>query len=116
MLSTLLPIQAGNWDIEINDGISPDSVLNGSCYVNAASLHQQPIITAIARAKVHATSKVVRASTQPQAQVQEGALVLQEVIGSTGSSRVVVDAFLARKLRQHQKEGVQFLYNVRTGA
>eukprot|EP00892_Ulva_mutabilis_P003145 jgi/Ulvmu1/12831/UM098_0013.1 len=110
-------LQAGNWDIEIGEAISPDSILSGSCYVNAAPSHQNvATVTAIARTKVQAATKTARvAAPLQQAPAQEGALVLQEGSDAGGTSRVVVDAFLARKLREHQKEGVQFLYNALSG-
>lgn len=101
--------------MEISDAISPRSIHNGSCYVNATSVPPQVSnMNAIVCSKVQATCKVARlAVAQQQPPAQDGALVLQEGSDHPTKSRVVVDAFLARKLREHQKQGVQFLYNVR---
>lgn len=106
-------LQAGNWDIEICDEISPSSITNGSCYVNAAVAPQPvravaPMVRLKAKDASTAGKLAAPRATMPARQ-QEGELVLQDA-SETGARRVVVDAFLARKLRKHQEDGVRFLY------
>ena len=113
-------MQAGNWDIEISDAIAPSSLVSGACYVNAAAAAPPtPRVATVDQAEVKAVSKYASSAAKagaalpkPIGKPSEGTLVLQDASEQTGACQVVVEAFLARKLRDHQRDGVRFLYKV----
>lgn len=107
-------LQVRSWDIEVCDAVSPASIHNGSCYIDAAAESAPPPVRLPAPAKLPACSAPTSRPQprKPQAFKLEGALILDEP--SEGGSPAFVPEFLARRLRPHQERGVKFLYNVRT--
>ena len=93
--------------------MSPASIHNGSCYIDTAAGAAPPSVCPL----LPTAMKPARAgppSRPPQRKQQ--AFNLQEalILDQPGedAALVYVPAFLARKLRPHQQQGVQFLYNV----
>jgi hypothetical protein len=115
-------MQVGNWDVEINEGIPPASVRSGSCYISsaqplacqAATLQPQrsrPVT--ISRRYDMPSNGIDRYTPVPKRTMPEGCLLLEKACEATGSRDIYVDAFLVRKLRPHQQDGVKFLCAVR---
>lgn len=106
-------MQLRGWDIEVCDTVLPASIRNGSCYIDAAAAGpdapQACMPTAMKTTRPAAPPHPP--ARKPQVFNMDEALILDQP--GNGATPVYVPGFLAQKLRPHQKQGVQFLYNVR---
>ena len=106
-------MQLRGWDVEVCDPVSPASIHNGSCYIDTAAGVAPPAACLPAPTAMKPT-RAGPPSRPPQRKQQtfnlEEALILDQP--GEDAAPVYVPAFLARKLRPHQRQGVQFLYNV----
>lgn len=110
-------IQVGNWDIEVCEPVPPASIHTGSCFIaSAAALAQAACMTAqpVKKARVVSSGAALAPAHKPRVELKnlEGELVLQEAAEGSNAGPVYVPAFLAKKLRPHQEQGVRFLFNV----
>ncbi|KAK9809182.1 hypothetical protein WJX72_010957 [[Myrmecia] bisecta] len=119
----------GNWEIEVDSRMDEDKIKGGQCFMKtAAAPAEASSDTSVKQAstlfkppgKTSAGQLAAASAPPPPAKTwlhdpeAEGALVLNaKQLASAGPGTcvaVVVDPYVCRNLRPHQREGVQFLY------
>lgn len=125
-------MQLGNWDVEVDEQVSPSALVSGSAFLGSTSTatgHQLGVgskrmmlapglgksLTSLPSRRLAGTDCTPAMEADPSTQrcvsIPSGAWLLQE--GSEGGRAIYVDAFLVKHLRPHQLDGVKFLFSVR---
>lgn len=119
-------LELGNWELEIVTQLSDDDFLSGRIFIGASKSEKTPFLikedrpTKKQKKNQQASQNVlqlqpstapVRSNGNSVVEINEGDFVLNKSKLASGQSPVKVDSFLAKSLRTHQRDGVQFLYN-----
>ncbi|CAG9327839.1 unnamed protein product [Blepharisma stoltei] len=89
-------ITLGNYEVEVQNQITYEDFASGRCFFNKPP-------------PVNPNYHAIKNEERKEFTIPEGALILD------AENNVYVEKFLAQHLRQHQKEGIQFMYDCITG-
>ncbi|GAB5371882.1 hypothetical protein AAMO2058_001618200 [Amorphochlora amoebiformis] len=130
----------GSWDVEISSSVAEEEFMSGRLFISNADSAAKYVplkkIRSGVRAKkqrqaeirqarvlnLNSSSSQRRSKTQfrdiqdPEAVILNRDMFVADGAGGfKGEHPVMVDQYISRYLRPHQKEGVQFMYNAMTG-
>ena len=123
-------MEIGNWEVEIQDSVSEESFLSGAALAGGstapppAALRAPPAVRNAAPFRpavgsVRALEKLPLEKQSLHDASKEGSIVLSSAGVDLPEGRsnftVVVDPFIGRHLRPHQRDGVRFMYECVVG-
>lgn len=128
-------LEIGNWELEVQNPVNEDDYISGRLFMKA-SIHSVAGLSATSRGMINAkrtpfkplrprncstngsiTQGPVGPMHDPNA--PNACVLLPTVKGALAgrnSFPIVLDPFLAKRMRPHQREGVKFLYNCVQGS